>query len=66
MEAEDYLGGSRLFRRLKNGPHGELVELGGFTGKGSLPGISGNPAGRPVGSRNRLTEDFLATLYAEI
>jgi len=26
MEAEDYLGGSRLFRRLKNGPHGELVE----------------------------------------
>ena len=26
MEAEDYLGGSRLFRRLKKGPHGELVE----------------------------------------
>src|SRR5215831_17473597 len=26
MEAEDYLGGNRLFRRLKNGPHGELVE----------------------------------------
>src|SRR5262249_47547975 len=26
MEAEHFLGGSRLFRRLKNGPHGELVE----------------------------------------
>jgi integrase len=26
MESEDYLGRSRLFRRLKNGPHGELVE----------------------------------------
>jgi site-specific recombinase XerD len=26
MEAEDYLGRSRLFQRLKNGPHRELVE----------------------------------------
>jgi hypothetical protein len=26
MQAEDYLGASRLFRRLKNGPHGELAE----------------------------------------
>jgi hypothetical protein len=27
MIAEEYLGGSRLFRRLKRGPHGQLVEL---------------------------------------
>jgi len=27
MVAEEYLGRSRLFRRLKNGPHGQLVEL---------------------------------------
>src|SRR5262245_38707572 len=27
------------------------------------PGQSGNPAGRPRGSRNRLSEDFLADAY---
>ena len=27
MVAADYLGRSRLFRRLKSGPHGQLVEL---------------------------------------
>lgn len=27
MVAEEYLGGSRLFRRLKSGPHGQLIEL---------------------------------------
>ena len=27
MIAEEYLGRSRLFRRLKSGPHGRLVEL---------------------------------------
>jgi len=27
MVAEEYLGKSRLFRRLKSGPHGQLVEL---------------------------------------
>lgn len=27
MAAEDYLGRSRLFRRLKGGPHGQLVDL---------------------------------------
>jgi site-specific recombinase XerD len=27
MDAEEYLGKSRLFRRLKNGPHGQLIEL---------------------------------------
>ena len=27
MIAEEYLSGSRLFRRLKSGPHGQLVEL---------------------------------------
>jgi site-specific recombinase XerD len=26
MKAEDYLGKSRLFRRLKKGPHGQLIE----------------------------------------
>ena len=27
MIAEEYLGRSRLFRHLKSGPHGQLVEL---------------------------------------
>ena len=27
MIAEEYLSRSRLFRRLKSGPHGQLVEL---------------------------------------
>jgi hypothetical protein len=27
MIAEEYLGGSRLFRRLKSGPEGQLVEV---------------------------------------
>src|SRR5262245_60694825 len=27
------------------------------------PGQSGNPAGRPKGSRNRLSEDFIADLH---
>ena len=26
MEVEEYLGGSRLYRRLRSGPHGQLVE----------------------------------------
>ena len=27
MEVEDYLGRSQLYRRLRSGPHGQLVEL---------------------------------------
>ncbi len=30
-----------------------------------LQGLSGNPAGRPKGSRNKLGEQFIADLYAE-
>src|SRR5262245_45976397 len=29
------------------------------------PGQSGNPAGRPKGSRNKLSEDFVAALYQD-
>ena len=29
------------------------------------PGQSGNPAGRPKGSRNKLSEDFVAALYTD-
>lgn len=29
------------------------------------PGQSGNPGGRPKGSRNRLGEDFVAALYSD-
>jgi hypothetical protein len=30
-----------------------------------LPGQSGNPAGRPMGSRQRLTDNFIAVLAAD-
>lgn len=30
-----------------------------------LPGQSGNPAGRPKGSRNKLSEDFVAALQED-
>ena len=29
------------------------------------PGESGNPAGRPKGSRNKLSEEFVAEVYAD-
>ena len=29
------------------------------------PGESGNPAGRPKGSRNKLSEEFVAEIYAD-
>ena len=29
------------------------------------PGQSGNPAGRPKGSRNKLSEEFVAEVYAD-
>ena len=29
------------------------------------PGESGNPAGRPKGSRNKLSEEFIAEVYAD-
>ena len=29
------------------------------------PGESGNPAGRPKGSRNELSEEFVAEVYAD-
>src|SRR5262245_25812653 len=29
------------------------------------PGTSGNPAGRPRGSRNKLSEEFVAALYGD-
>lgn len=32
-------------------------------GKPWVPGQSGNPSGRPKGSRNKLSEDFVAKLY---
>ena len=29
------------------------------------PGVSGNPAGRPKGSRNKLGEAFIADMFAD-
>lgn len=34
-------------------------------GRPFKPGQSGNPAGRPKGSRNKLAEDFLGKLYED-
>lgn len=34
-------------------------------GRPFLPGQSGNPAGRPKGSRNKLGEEFIQKLYAD-
>lgn len=39
-------------------------QLGGVTGKGFMPGQSGNPASRKPGSRNRLEESFLSDMVA--
>lgn len=34
-------------------------------GRPFRPGQSGNPAGRPAGSRNRLGEDFVSALHED-
>ena len=34
-------------------------------GRPFQPGVSGNPAGRPIGSRNKLSEAFLKALEAD-
>lgn len=40
---------------------------GGITGKGFLPGEEwrGNAAGRPVGARSKLSEDYLDAIYRQ-
>ena len=36
-----------------------------LVGLGFKPGQSGNPAGRPKGSRNKITEAYLAAMHAD-
>ena len=42
----------------------ELLRQDAKTGR-FVQGNSGNPAGRPIGSRNKLSEAFLADFYAD-
>ena len=44
---------------------GKLANFGEKRGKPWVKGTSGNPAGRPKGSRNKLGEQFLKDLYAD-
>lgn len=45
------------------GNNGETTKkLGGVTGKGFMPGVSGNPSGRP---KNTL-KDFVRTMFMEM
>jgi hypothetical protein len=47
----------------------EPISNGAKTGRGAKtwfpPGNNANPKGRPKGSRNKLSEDFVAELYAD-
>jgi site-specific recombinase XerD len=65
MIAEEYLGRSRLFRRLKSGPHGQLVELyaarlinEGFTRQSTWRCLNlvGDLLGWIASGRSKLTE----------
>jgi site-specific recombinase XerD len=65
MVAEEYLGRSRLFRRLMSGPHGQLVELyaarlvkDGLARQGTWRSLSlvGDLLSWIAGSRSKLTE----------
>jgi hypothetical protein len=41
------------------------LKQGGSAATRFQPGVSGNPAGRAPGSRNKLAEDFLADMYRQ-
>jgi hypothetical protein len=65
MIAEEYLNRSRLFRHLKSGPHGQLVEL--YAARLVRDGLARQGTWRClslVGSRLGLSEDNLLRLHS--